>query len=31
MVKNKLCYFAIYSLKFKLFGESELFGGLQSP
>lgn len=25
------CYFAAYGQKFKLFGKSELFGGLQSP
>lgn len=30
VVKNKMCYFAIYGLKCKLFGETELFGGLQS-
>lgn len=31
VVKNKLCYLAIYGLKFKFFGKSELFVGLQSP
>lgn len=31
VVKNKMCYFAIYGLKFKFFGKSELFVGLQSP
>lgn len=31
MVKNKMCYFAIHGLEFKLFGKTELFGDLQNP